>query len=372
MNFKYKFFKYKSKNKHLLNNNNSLYGGELTDEKNIIIKEFINLYDNTLNSYTTSNALSYLLHKLISKHKWLHCPSIYDIGMDIFMLNKNPFDVTKYWHSSLDPHNGNDSEKICKNCSTFSKFDKRVSLENPQVNHHVDQHLFKISDNYLYTYHLVTCSALILIQNNKVGLMHIDASNTSEHINEFINTFENNVGEFDETLQIHGFFNNEIYDPYTFDILIDIYGLILEQYNIYGHKIFSNVFINLPKDKKDKPYIPRTLYIFAFPTGEIKGFYVDENSNIEKYVYDDNFIYVHEQQCDTPDNIIKKLKNIYTPNQIKIFINTINNSINISESDAFDFLNYAISSNKSVYLIKLHDYLINTNNDPSILLKKPN
>lgn len=368
MIYEYKLFKYQTKNKLLINGGN----GELTEAKNSLIFTFIEMYKQIVeNPDFLSKSISVVLNRLINKHKWLHIPSLHDVGLDILNQQSNPFNVTKYWHNTLRPHSKIYFDTACENCSTMSKLDKRSNESVPQLAHHVDQHLFKISKNYLYTYNLITCSCLILIQNNVVGMMHIDAGNTKDDILEFFEKFQLETGELNETLKIHGFFNNEMYDAINGEVLFSIYELIITQYNKYGHNIFSNIFINLPFHELDKPNLDALLYIFAFPDNNIKGFYVDCESEIEKYTFTEHFIKIHEQKLKNPDLMVKTLKSIISKNQCKIIINAIDNGREIEDSESYDFLVYLLEIDANNILI-LKNYLSSFQIEFDKLLEQPN
>lgn len=371
MLYQYKLYKYQQKNKLLIGGNRN----EITPQKQHLIVIFIELYDKIIdNQPFIGKNIAISLQRLVSKHMWLHIPSIEDVGYDIFS-KPNHFNVTDFWHDVLQPHSGNPDKTICNGCSSLSKLDQRSSNTNPYISHHVDQHLFRISTEYLYTYNLVTCSTLILMQNGYIGMMHIDAGNNYDDIMEFINTFEETVGNFDRTLQIHGFLNGEIFDDINNDTLLPIYCLISNQYKIFGHSIFSNIWMNLPQYFTDKQYISMTLYIFAIPNGQIKGFYCDVNSNVEQYSFEVRPIKIYEQQLPKPQIIVDRLKE-YLPTHLLIeLIDYIGTHHEITEKNLYDLLEYTIAPFDDVNgdnILKLKQFLINHDFDPNYFLLEIN
>jgi hypothetical protein len=344
MSYQYKLHKYLQKNKLLIGAGDTNF----SLEKQRYLNDFLSLYNDIIkNPDSVTKDIAVLLYYLVSRHTWLHIPSIKDIGYDIFNVKQNNFNVTTFWHEDLRPHDMMGSQTQihfdCPGCGKQSKLDQRISSENEYVRHHVDQHLYRISTEYLYTYNLVTCSALILIQDGYVGMMHIDAGNTYDDITEFIREFELKVGSFTSTLKIHGFFHNEIYDKINKFLLIPLYGLIVTQHTNYGNVIFDNILINFPSSLTDKPYISQSLYIFAFPSGDIKGFYVDIHSNVLRYDFFKHFVKIYEQQLTSPEIIANRLTKVMSSDFLTELITYIGTTISLTEENLTDVLSYVIA-----------------------------
>lgn len=366
MLFQYKFYKYQEKNRLLIGGN----GDELTPQKQQLIDTFIELYVNIRkNPHSININIAIALKKLIKKHTWLHVPSIDDVGHNVF-TKPNYFNVTKFWHPNLQPHSGASNTLFCPGCLSTSKLDQRSSDLNPYISHHVDQHLFRISDKYLYTYNLVTCSTLTLIQHGYIGMMHIDAGNTYEDMIEFLNEFKNTVGSFDQTLKIHGFFNGNIFDETNKFILLPVYDLIFRQYNTFGHSMFENILMNLPFTATSMPNIPMSLYIFAIPDGSIKGFYIDSSENIPQYISGVHLIKIYEQQLLKPEIISNKLKQTLDISLLIELVNYIGVRYEVTTENVFDLLNYAIEpiENEIDNILKIKQFLMDHNFDPKYFL----
>jgi hypothetical protein len=362
MSFQYKIHKYQQKSKELLKKIQC--GGNGDD-----------IYEKLRSDLPMSSLdMSKLLIPLVKPLKWFHAPSEKEVDYDIFSLSSNPFNVTSYWHTDLTPHNGprKDGKEItinCGGCLRTSKLDQRFSLENPILEHHVDQHLFRVSREYLYTYNLRTCSVIALMQDDYVGMMHIDAASDPKDILEYIDTFEKNVGKFNERLKIFGFFNEDIFrDGLDYrNQFSGIYELIIKQYHKYGKMVFENIHMNLPHlDGQYNVSFDARLYIFCIPRLGIRCFYSNaKTSNVSRYVtYEDTKLYVkvYEQQLDRCDKIVAKLKHVFRYNLMNEITHTLNNSRqDVPEDDIYGYLEYLLSyvneENEPIVCVKLSEFL---------------
>lgn len=363
MSYQYKLHKYQEKNKLLI-------GGNDEEIQQHFINVFVKMYDDIRKDPQIIDInIAFALKKLVNKHTWLHIPSIDDINHDIFS-SPNQFNVTKYWHPDLKPHSGISNKIVCSGCASTSKMDQRLSDTNPYLSHHVDQHLFRISNEYLYTYNLVTCSTLILIQNGYVGMMHIDSGNRYEDIIEFLETYKNAVRSFDQTLKIHGFLNGEIFDEMNKFLLFPVYDLIVRQYEAYGHTIFKNILINLPSSV-NLSRIPMSLYIFAIPNGDVKGFYIDIRGSVPHYISETYSIKIYEQQLASPKVIVERLKKILDASLLILLIKHIGTSHDITEENLYDLLEYTLEGvidDGSNAILKTTQFLISQGLNPDKIL----
>lgn len=375
MCFKNKLYKYQQKNK-------LLFGGSSNEEK---ITAFLNLYDEYIaNPQSVSKDIAIALNSLIRQNKlrWLHIPTVDDIGHDIFSYETNIFNVTEYWHKTSLPHDKSqfkryypDKEYVldenCPGCLTSNKFDKRTSVENPLVSHHVDQHLFRISRDYLYTYNLVTCSCIILIQNDVVGMMHIDSYSHPLDIREFIHEFSNEVGTIDHNLKIYGFLNNEIFDEINKYQLTPIYELIVSQYKKYFQNVFNNISINLPTHATDKVMTSQGLYIFAIPRIGVKGFLANATSKMPKYYHSIYYLsnYIYEQQLARPSIIVDRLKKALS-NELLLELARFVGTRGLEDTELIEGLSYLIVPDTSDIdeILRVKEFLETRGYTPNLFL----
>lgn len=281
----------------------------------------------------------------INKIKKLEIPTDSDIGIQLF--DTNFFIDDKFIY--------NDAEIIFRE---RKKIDDRQYDENELVIHHVNQHLYRISDSFLYTYNLRTCSAIILLFEGIVGMMHVDIHNTLNDGYDFINDFKLRCKVDDKILfkklKIFTFIN-----PDSFEQVLSNspFGALLRLID-NGFSI-ENIYFS---DEID-PF----MYIFIIPNRGLYGFIANEIGNIPKYVIYHQGIKILQQHVKSNlYNIIEKM-NIddkillysYMTNQISCYeaklINYENEDI---DYDLYNLFNSYTADDNMLYISYLYELVI--------------
>jgi hypothetical protein len=294
--------------------------------------------------YNCLLSISYLHENYITK---IQFPSKDEIGIDKDeLIKKNPFNMGDAWDDGKDHKRGIfktdisiplKNTKMLKNKNTRTKLlitqadlSKKNNLSNINYNekydllninynekyeyliNHVEQHRYKISNHFLYTYSLQGCSMFGLKYRKIVGMMHIDYSNTSSDVSKFISNFIKEVIE--EYRDINYDYlniyllpkNDSLKDKFTYKN--QMYPIIKFIIRIY--RKHPNIFKKFYMTSVQK--IWGSLYLFLIPDVGLRGFdTIDHKKIIPKYFDSGSHMKIIGQSYNLSKYIFNKLERFF-------------------------------------------------------------
>lgn len=344
-------------------------------------KRFIKLWNNYVD-YTrnhTHNGSNIEIGTLVAElYKLTHNIDVLQLltsgtyGLEYKFNNINPFYFYNYGgkYEELD---------IIDHDNFLSKNDPRFMVEykdekfslihsTDMIKYHVEQHFYRISNQPLYTNHLITCSVISLSYKDYVGMMHIDALNNNNNSKEFIDNFIKTIKDkYDNInynlLHIYAIINNSnSSDTLHKNTFASLFELIFN-YGVIDHGedyLKNNVHLSNCTNGN--------IFIFIIPNVGIRGLFdvqvklLNHNVTIipEYYPLDNYFVpIIHGQMTKQGSVILEKMEtkiNMYGLYEIIKKYAIANNKLAYFKSDVVDndtayseLLRYYIYSERDLY-----------------------